>query len=120
MLAGGTGVGVFQAAQDMGKHAIGVDSDQATIINDTNPEQAPFIITSMMKNVDNSLYRAMKMYIEGTLPFGAVENLGVAEGGVGLAKNQWMDAVTTAEMKAKLEQAEKDLLEGKIKVDSAY
>jgi basic membrane protein A len=119
-VAGGTGVGVFQAAQEMGKYAIGVDSDQATIINDTNPEQAPFIITSMMKNVDNSLYRAMKMYIEGTLPFGAVENLGVAEGGVGLAKNQWMDAVTTAEMKAKLEQAEKDLLEGKIKVDSAY
>ena len=53
-VAGGTGVGVFQAAQEMGKYAIGVDSDQATIINDTNPEQAPFIITSMKKNVDNS------------------------------------------------------------------
>jgi len=119
-VAGGTGVGVFQAAQEMGKYAIGVDSDQATIINDTNPEQAPFIITSMMKNVDNSLYRAMKMYIEGTLPYGTVENLGVAEGGVGLAKNQWLDAVATAEIKAKLDQAEKDLLEGKIKVDSAY
>jgi basic membrane protein A len=119
-VAGGTGVGVFQAAQEMGKYAIGVDSDQATIINDTNPEQAPFIITSMLKNVDNSLYRAMKMYIEGTLPFGTVENLGVAEGGVGLAKNQWFDTVATAEIKAKLDQAEKDLLEGKIKVDSAY
>lgn len=119
-VAGGTGVGVFQAAQEMGKYAIGVDSDQATIIFDTNPEQAPFIITSMLKNVDNSLYRAMKMYIEGTLPYGTVENLGVAEGGVGLAKNQWLDAVATAEIKAKLDQAEKDLLEGKIKVDSAY
>ena len=119
-VAGGTGVGVFQAAQEMGKYAIGVDSDQATIINDTNPEQATFIITSMMKNVDNSLYRAMKMYIEGTLPFGTVENLGVAEGGVGLAKNQWLDAVATAEIKAKLDQAEKDLLDGKITVDSAY
>lgn len=119
-VAGGTGVGVFQAAQEMGKYAIGVDSDQATIINDTNPEQAPFIITSMMKNVDNSLYRAMKMYIEGTLPFGKAEALGVAEGGVGLAKNQWFDAVATPDIKAKLDQAEKDLLAGKIVVDTVF
>jgi basic membrane protein A len=119
-VAGGTGVGVFQAAQEMGKYAIGVDSDQATIINDTNPEQAPFIITSMKKNVDNSLYRAMKMYIEGTLPFGTMEALGVAEGGVGLAENQWFDAVATPEIKAALETAKADLLAGKITVDTVF
>jgi basic membrane protein A len=119
-VAGGTGVGVFQAAQEMGKYAIGVDSDQATIIFDTNPEQAPFIITSMMKNVDNSLYRAMKMYIEGTLPFGTAEALGVAEGGVGLAENQWFDAVATPEIKAALETAKADLLAGKITVDTVF
>ena len=31
-VAGGTGVGIFQAAEEVGRYAIGVDSDQATII----------------------------------------------------------------------------------------
>jgi len=74
----------------------------------------------MLKNVDNSLYRAIKMHIEGTLPYGKAEALGVAEGGVGLAKNDVYDAATPAEAKAKIEQAEKDLLAGKIVVETAF
>lgn len=119
-VAGGTGVGVFEAAQEMGKYAIGVDSDQAIIISETDPAQAEFIPTSMLKNVDNSLYRAMKMFIEGTLPFGEMEALGVAEGGVGLAKNEYYDRLTPADVKEMIEQVEKDLLEGKIVVDTVF
>lgn len=119
-VAGGTGVGVFEAAQEMGKFAIGVDSDQALIIAETDPTQAEFIPTSMLKNVDNSLYRAMSMYLEGTLPFGEAEALGVAEGGVGLAKNVYYERLTPADVKAAIEQVEKDLLEGKIVVDSVF
>jgi basic membrane protein A and related proteins len=119
-VAGGTGVGVFQAAQEMDQYAIGVDSDQALIIAETDPDQAEHIPTSMMKNVDNSLYRAMSMYIEGTLPFGEVEALGVAEGGVGLARNQYFDEMTPDEVKEQIEQVEQDLLEGKIIVDSVF
>jgi basic membrane protein A len=117
-VAGGTGVGVFEAAQEMGKYAIGVDSDQAIIIAETDPAQAEFIPTSMLKNVDNSLYRAMSMYIEGTLPFGEAEALGVAEGGVGLAKNEFYDKMTPDDVKAAIEQVEADLLEGTIVVDT--
>ncbi|MCX6065983.1 MAG: BMP family ABC transporter substrate-binding protein [Chloroflexi bacterium] len=119
-VAGGTGVGVFQAAQETSNYAIGVDSDQATIIQETNPDQAKFILTSMKKNVDNSLYRAMKMYLDGSLKFGAMEALGVGEGGVGLAKNSIYDAATPADVKSKVEQAEKDLLAGKIVVDTVF
>jgi basic membrane protein A len=119
-IAGGTGVGVFQAAQEVGKFAIGVDSDQATIIADTNPEQAKVILTSMMKNVDNSLYRALKMHVEGKLGYGTAEALGVKEGGVGLARNKYYDESTPAEVKAKVDQAEKDLIAGTIKVDTAF
>lgn len=86
-IAGGTGVGVFEAAQEQGKYAIGVDSDQATIIGETNPEQAQFVLTSMLKNVDNSLYRAVDLFLKDELPFGESEVLGIAEGGVGLAEN---------------------------------
>ena len=119
-VAGGTGVGVFQAAEEMGKWAIGVDSDQATIIADTDPDQAKFIITSMLKNVDNSLYRALKMDNEGTLKYGEAESLGVAEGGVGLAYNKFYDAVTSDDVKEQMEQVEKDLLDGKITVDTVF
>jgi basic membrane protein A and related proteins len=118
-VAGGTGVGVFQAAQESNKWAIGVDSDQASIIKATNPDQAKVIITSMMKNVDNSLYRALKMYLAGTLPFGKAEALGVGEGGVGIAKSENYTSLTPADVIAKIDQAEKDLLAGKIKVDTA-
>ena len=119
-VAGGTGVGVFQAAQELEQFAIGVDSDQALIIAETNPEQAEFIPTSMLKNVDNSLYRAMKLYIEGTLPFGEAEALGVAEGGVGLAKNEYYDKMTPDDVKAKIEEVEQMLLDGEIVVDTVF
>jgi basic membrane protein A len=39
---------------------------------------------------------------------------------VGLAKNKFYDAATPADVKAKIEQAEKDLLAGKIKVDTVF
>lgn len=119
-VAGGSGDGVFQAASETGNTAIGVDSDQYTILKDTNPDVAKVIITSMMKNVDNSLYRALKMYTEGTLAFGAAEALGVKEGGIGLAKNDYYEQVTPADVKEKILQVEKDLADGKIKVDTAF
>jgi basic membrane protein A and related proteins len=119
-VAGGTGVGIFQAAQEMGTWAIGVDSDQATIMADTNPEQAARILTSMMKNVDNSLYRAMQMHIAGTLPYGTAESLGLNEGGVGLAINQYYNDATPQEVKDAITQAMQDIIDGKITVVTAF
>ncbi len=86
-IAGGSGVGMFEAAQEQGHYAIGVDSDQAGVLMDTDPDLANRILTSMMKNVDNSLYRAIDLDIKGELPYGQSETLGVAEGGIGLVYN---------------------------------
>jgi basic membrane protein A len=119
-VAAGTGEGIFEAAKEKGRYAIGVDSDQATIIKDTDPTKAQRILTSMMKNVDNSLFRALKLHLEGTLPYGKAEDLGIAEGGVGLAKNEFYDKSTPADVKAAIEAAEKDILAGKIKVETAF
>lgn len=119
-VAGATGDGIFQAAQETGNYAIGVDSDQATIIMDTNPDLAAVIATSMMKNVDNSLYRALKMHLEGTLPYGTSEALGITEGGVGLAKNEVYDSLTPQEVKDQITQVEADVASGKITVDTAF
>src|SRR5262245_4702723 len=119
-IAGGTGQGVFEAAAEDGHYAIGVDSDQALIINDADPDQAERILTSMMKNVDNSLFRALDMHIKGTLPYGKVESLGIAEGGVGLARNEYYDKSTPAEVKSMVDAAEKKIVAGEIKVNTAF
>lgn len=119
-IAGGTGLGIFEAAAEDGRWAIGVDSDQWLILKDQKPEMAARILTSMMKNVDNSLFRALKMALENKVPWGKAESLGIAEGGVGLAKNDNYNKLTPDDVKAKVEQAEKDILAGKIKVDTVF
>jgi basic membrane protein A len=81
---------------------------------------AKVVVTSMMKNVDNSLYRALQLYTQGNLPFGKAEALGVKEGGIGIAKNDYYESNTPADVKAKILQVEKDLADGKIKVETAF
>ncbi len=119
-IAGGTGQGVFEAAQEDGKYAIGVDSDQAIIIKDADPAQAERILTSMMKNVDNSLFRGLKMHLEGTAPYGEIEALGIAEGGVGLARNEYYEKHTPEEVKKLVDEAEQKVINGEITVDTAF
>ena len=119
-IAGGTGQGVFEAAAEDGKYAIGVDSDQATIIESADPEQAARILTSMMKNVDNSIFRGLQMHMDGKVPYGTVESLGLAEGGVGLARNKYYDQSTPDEVKKLVDEAEQKIISGEIKVDTAF
>jgi basic membrane protein A len=117
-VAGGTGVGVFEAAQEQGKYAIGVDSDQASIILETDPDQAERILTSMLKNVDNSLYRAVDLHLAGELPYGEAEVLGIAEGGVGLAINEIYEDATPDDVKALIAAVEEAVTNGDIVVIS--
>jgi basic membrane protein A len=118
--AGTTGLGVFRAAEASGKYAIGVDSDQALIIEKTDPEQASHILTSMMKNVAASLYQALGMYVEGELPFGEAETLGIREGGVGLARNRYYEEATPEDVKIAVNQGEEDIRDGRITVETAF
>jgi basic membrane protein A len=119
-IAAGSGQGVFEAAVEDGKYAIGVDSDQALIVESSDPAQAERILTSMMKNVDNSLFRAIQLHQEGTAPYGQVEALGIAEGGVGLARNQYYEQSTPDEVKAAVDAAEQQILNGEITVQTAF
>ncbi len=119
-VAGGTGVGVFEAAQEQGRYAIGVDSDQAVIVAETDPDQAERILTSMLKNVDNSIFRAITLHLEGELPYGSSESLGIPEGGVGLAKNEFYDMATSDDIKAMVEAAEAAVVAGDIEVQTVF
>lgn len=119
-IAAGTGQGVFEAAAEDGHYAIGVDSDQALIVEEADPDQAARILTSMMKNVDNSLYRAIDLHLKGELPYGQIEELGIAEGGVGLARNKFYDELTPDDVKTLVDEAEKKVLNGEIKVETGF
>lgn len=48
-VAGGTGLGIFDAAKEKTKYAIGVDSDQAMLLKDTDNDKANLIVTSAIK-----------------------------------------------------------------------
>lgn len=119
-IAGGTGVGVFEAAEEQGRYAIGVDSDQATIILDTDPEQAERVLTSMLKNVDLSLFRAIGLYLDGTLPVGTAEGLGIAEQGVGLAVNDIYTEATPQEVQDLIAAVEEAVIAGDISVNTVF
>ncbi len=119
-IAGGTGVGVFEAAHEQERYAIGVDSDQAVIVAETDPDQAERILTSMLKNVDNSIFRAITLHLEGELPYGSTESLGIPEGGVGLAKNEFYDMATSEDIKAMVEAAEAAVVNGDIEVQTVF
>ena len=73
--AGGTGIGVLQAAADAGVLGIGVDSNQ----NYLHPGQ---VLTSMLKRVDNATYDAMMDVQNGKWTSG-IQVMGLAEDGVG-------------------------------------
>src|SRR5690606_33080797 len=95
--AGGTGIGVYQAAADAGKLAIGVDSNQNFLHPGT-------MLTSMLKRVDVAAYNAFKSAMDGTWEPG-LRDLGVAEDGVGWALDEHNEALITDEMKAAVEDA---------------
>ncbi|WP_338541436.1 BMP family lipoprotein [Paenibacillus tundrae] len=76
--AGLTGVGALTEIQKLGKYAIGVDTDQFFLA-----EKA--ILTSMLKNVDVSIYNAVHTFIQNKHAFPQKEIVeGLAENAVGL------------------------------------
>ena len=101
--AGGTGIGVYQAAKDGGKLAIGVDSNQ-------NHLQPGTMLTSMVKRVDVAVYNAFKGIKPGTMA------LGLKEGGVDYALDEHNAKLVSADMKKRVDQAKADIISGKVKV----
>lgn len=119
-VAGGTGQGVFEAASESNKYAIGVDADQSQLLQESNPKQASLILTSVLKNVDAGLSFALKKAYEGQLQYGIAEYVGVKEGSVGLAKNNVYKQVTPNDVQVKIDAIENDIINNKIKINSAF
>jgi basic membrane protein A len=106
--AGSTGIGILQAAKDRGKLGIGVDSNQDYLHPGT-------MLTSMLKRVDLAAYRSFKAADDGSWK-GGTQVLGLKEGGVDWALDQYNEKLITADMKAKVEAAKAEIIAGTINV----
>jgi len=119
-VAGETGLGLLDAAKEKKRYAIGVDSDQYLLYKDSDPEKASHITTSMMKNVDISLYRAIKLHLEGKLAYGKAEVLGIEKDGVGVADNENFRKLVPQEFATRIKELEAKIVSGEIKIDTAF
>ena len=104
--AGGTGLGVLQTAKDEGMLAIGVDSNQ-------NYLQPGTVLTSMVKRVDNAVFEAFSQGTELETGFNV---MGLSNGGVGAAMDEFNAPLMTAEMTAAMADAEAKIISGEIVV----
>lgn len=109
--AGRAGLGVIKAAESKKKYAIGVDMDQ-------DGEAPGFVLTSMVKRVDEAVYSTIKDYLEGNFSAGA-KVYGLAENGVGVSEFKYTREQIGAENLAKLESVKQRILSGEIKVPTA-
>ena len=107
------GDGVFEAGKEKGFYAIGVDSDQKYI----NPD---VIACSMKKEVGNSIYDAVKAYVEGDdSRWGTtwVADLSTGYVGIGYGEEGSVQQVTD-QMKADVEDLTQKIVSGEIVVDT--
>ena len=104
--AGGTGVGVLQAAADADILSIGVDANQ----NYMHPGK---VLTSMLKRVDLAVYNA---FSEGEGLTTGFNVMGLAEDGVGYALDEHNKTLVSANMVAALEAEKAKIVSGQIKV----
>jgi basic membrane protein A len=109
--AGGTGIGVLQAAADADILGIGTDSNQ----NGLHPGQ---VLTSMRKRVDNAVYdNFMAAKDEEWAP--GVKVLGLAEGGLDWVVDADNAALITPEMEEAAHAAEEAIATGEVAVHDA-
>ena len=104
--AGGTGIGVLQAAADADILSIGVDSNQ----NYLHPGE---VLTSMLKRVDVAVFNAMTA---GEDLETGVQIVGLAEEGVGYALDENNAELISAEMQDSVDSAREQIIAGDLSV----
>ena len=112
-VASKTGDGVFQAAQEKGFYAIGVDSDQKYIADEV-------IICSMVKEVGKSIYQAISEYINGdSSKFGTIWTADMISGYIGLGYGEEGSTQQVSdELKAEVEALKAKITSGEIVVNT--
>lgn len=114
------GDGSMQAGKELGKYIIGVDSDQAMLYREKDPELAKLIPTSMLKRVDVSLLQAVEAAQKGEIAWGTRAAVGIAEGCVGLADNEVYREIVPQETRDLVDEYIKKIENKEVTVNSAF
>jgi basic membrane protein A len=109
--AGNSGLGAFDAAEQYNKLVIGVDSNQ-------NWVKPGFVLTSMVKRVDNAVYQIIRDKVNHQFK-GGFHVYGLENEGVGFSLDQFNRKLIPAEVLQEVEAAKKKIIAGQIKVTDA-
>ncbi len=110
--AGASGLGVFDAAEEKKKFAIGVDANQ----NWTKPG---LILTSMLKRVDQAVYSTIEESKSGAF-VGGVKRFGLANKGIDYSVDQYNEKILTEAVRKRADELKADIIAGKIEVPDYY
>lgn len=108
-VAGGTGAGVIQAAQDAGRYAIGVDDNQDGVAPGN-------VLTSVLKRADLAVESVVADYAAGSFPGGKTITFGLKEDAVGLTDFEFTKDAIAPETLAKIEELKAAIVAGDITV----
>ncbi|MBK6465635.1 MAG: BMP family ABC transporter substrate-binding protein [Rhodobacter sp.] len=108
-VAGGTGIGIINAAKASGHYAIGVDTDQDGIAPGS-------VLTSMVKRVDVAVAGILRDYKADKFPGGTEMVFGLAQNGVGLSPMTHTKDIIPAAYLERVEALKADIISGKITV----
>jgi basic membrane protein A len=107
--SGLSGLGLFEAARDKNKLAIGVDMDQY--------KEAPgFILTSMVKLVDQSVFQTIKDYKENIFK-GGIKTFGLSDNGVSYVYDSNNKNLISDDVKVKVDAIREKIIKGEIVID---
>lgn len=107
-VAGLTGNGIIQAAREQKKLVIGVDADQDHMAKG-------YVLTSMMKRLDQSTYLEIDKIMNNNFIAGTT-HYSLKNGGVSLSPMRYTRQLVSDKIMATIQQAETDIISGKIQL----
>ena len=100
----------FDVARERGGYGIWVDVDGYNLL----PEASDVMLTSVMKNMDNSVYDVIKATMNDEFDGCGVYVGELANGGVGIAGYHDLESAVPDDLKAEVEALEKAIISGEI------
>ena len=100
----------FDVARERGGYGVWVDVDGYDLL----PEARDVLLTSVMKNMDNSCFDVVKAQMDGEFEGCGVYIGDLANGGVGIADYHDLDSAVPTDLKAEVEELAEKIISGEI------
>lgn len=107
-VAGGSGTGVFEAAKEVEKYALGINSDQDYMAEG-------LVLASMMKRVDVAVLESIKDVVNDSFD-GGIKSFGLDNNGVGLSEMKYTKDIIGEDNIKQLEEIKQQIIDGSIEV----